>query len=419
MTETPSTDASRPGPLPPAARISELDAVRGVAILGILPVNILAFKASMYVPAVGLPLASALDRAARWVTFLLFQQKFYTLFAFLFGLGLAIQGDRAEARGQDPGPPWRRRLTALAGIGAVHAFGIWWGDILLTYSLLGFGVVLFRRARVRAIAWSAFGIGASTWVLQIAILALVGSLAAAFPEVRSTIDTAIAPMRADMLDHVRRSIEVYGSGTFGAIAAQRAADVGRLYSMAVPTFPYIVGLMLAGFACGKAGLHRRIADARPGLRRALPWLAAVGVAGNLAYAAHMISSDPSAPTLAAAGALAAGAVGIPALSAAYAAAVVLAWGTTRGRRALAPLAAVGRTALSCYLLQSVVATTLFYGYGFGLYGKVGPAAAWWIVIGIWAVLPPLAVAWLRRFRFGPAEWVWRALTYRERPPFRR
>ena len=414
-----ATTTPAPGPLSPAERISELDAVRGVAILGILPVNILAFKASLYAPALGLPLASDLDRVARWITFLLFQQKFYTLFAFLFGLGLAIQGERAEARGQDPGRLWRRRLTALAGIGAIHAFGVWWGDILLTYALLGFAVALFGRARVRVIAWSALGIGASTWVLQVALLAFVGSLTLAFPEVRSAIDEALAPMRADMLEHVRRSIDVYGSGTFGAIAAQRAADVGRLYSMAMPMFPYIAGLMLAGFACGKAGLHRRIAASRPALRRALPWLSAVGIAGNLAYATHMTSGDPSAPTLTAAGAVAAGAIAVPALSAAYAVTILLAWGTARGRRALTPLAAVGRTALSCYLLQSVVATTLFYGYGFGLYGRVGPAAAWLIVAGLWVVQPPLAVAWLRRFRFGPAEWVWRAMTYRERPPFRR
>jgi len=109
-------------------------------------------------------------------------------------------------------------------------------------------------------------------------------------------------------------------------------------------------------------------------------------------------------------------LGVPPLSFGYAAIIVLLVRSPRWRRWLSPLAAVGRTALTNYLLQTLVCTTLFYGYGFGLFGKVGPAAGLLLSVAIYIAQLPLSVWWLRHFRFGPAEWLWRSLTYMRLQP---
>ena len=111
-------------------------------------------------------------------------------------------------------------------------------------------------------------------------------------------------------------------------------------------------------------------------------------------------------------------VGAPALSFFYASAILLLFQRTAWQRHLAPLAAVGRTALSNYLLQSVICTTIFYSYGFGLYGRIGQPAGVALTFLIFALQIPVSVWWLRHFRFGPVEWLWRTLTYGKLQPMR-
>jgi uncharacterized protein len=111
-------------------------------------------------------------------------------------------------------------------------------------------------------------------------------------------------------------------------------------------------------------------------------------------------------------------IGSPALTLTYVLAIGLALGRPAGRRLLAPLAPVGRMALSNYLFQSLVCTTIFYGYGLGLYGKVSPLAGVGIAVAVFAAQVPLSRAWLARFRFGPMEWLWRSATYGSVQPLR-
>lgn len=400
-------------------RIAAIDVVRGVAILGILPVNLLAFKGSFASMAFGSDLWGASDRAAHFVTMFLFSQKFYSIFAFLFGLGLAVQQERLEARGIPVGPRWRRRLVVLLGIGAVHAFLIWWGDILLIYAALGFALPAFLRVTPRiAVRWAVV-LGSLPWVLQIGLFGLIGLVSALSPEFRDAVGGFVEPVRAGFAEHAARAAAVYGSSDWVAMIGQRALDVGRQYANGFVVFPYIFGLMLGGYAFGKAGLHRRLDALTPALARALPWLAAAGLAGNALYAIGFSIGDPLTPSLPLAAAIASAWIGIPALAATYAITIALASRRAGPRGWPAPFAAVGRTALSCYLAQSIVATTVFYGYGLGLYGQIGPAAGWVVIVAIWAAIVPAAVGWTRYFRFGPVEWLWRSLTYGERQPMRR
>ena len=170
-------------------------------------------------------------------------------------------------------------------------------------------------------------------------------------------------------------------------------------------------MFLLGLAAARAELFRRLDELAPALRRALPWALGVGAAANAGFVAAQELAAPRVPSWPATAGVAAYLVGAPALSFAYAAALALALRQPWARRLLSPLGAVGRTALSNYLLQSLVCTTLAYGYGGRLYGTVGPARACLLALAIAAAQIPLSVWWLRRYRFGPAEWLWRAVTY--------
>jgi uncharacterized protein len=153
------------------------------------------------------------------------------------------------------------------------------------------------------------------------------------------------------------------------------------------------------------------------LRRLAVWFLVVGVAGNVIYSSieHLWSTDPMAPTLQNLAMWIAASFGIPALSLFYGCAVILLFHTGAGRRLLQPFTYVGRMALTNYLAQSAICTGIFYGWGLGYFGKVGPLAGLLLAVGIYGVQVLLSALWLGRFHYGPLEWLWRALTYMRRP----
>jgi len=147
------------------------------------------------------------------------------------------------------------------------------------------------------------------------------------------------------------------------------------------------------------------------------WGLIIGVAGNAAFAVGG-SFDPSPTSVMQNVGRLCLVVAAPALTLFYASTIILLTQREIWRRRLAPLAAVGRTALSNYLLQSLICTTIFYSYGLALFGKVGPSLGLLLTITIFLIQVPLSVWWLRRFQFGPIEWLWRSLTYWQRQPMR-
>jgi uncharacterized protein len=181
--------------------------------------------------------------------------------------------------------------------------------------------------------------------------------------------------------------------------------------------PTVLALFLLGLALGKLGIAAQLSQRRRLLWRTLIFAALIGVPGNLAYAlaAELLLSRLDGMMLL----FAVATLAAPALCLAYACAFLLAWPTGVGQRILGPLRPVGRMALTNYLFQSLVCTTIFYGYGGGWFGSVGPAAGLLIALAVFAVQIPLSHAWLARFEFGPAEWLWRSLTYGRRQPWRR
>ncbi len=389
-------------PIAPGERIEGVDILRGFAVFGILLVNMESFGWPFFLAGLR-DWDTVPDRLTDWLIQFLAEGKFYPLFSFLFGFGMAVQMVRSEARGGPFVFLYVRRLLVLLGIGAAHALLLWAGDILVAYALLGFLLILFRnRSGKTLLIWAGV-------ILGIAVLTN-GAFAAWLGGPGD--DGMLRVMDA-------RAIRAYARGSFAEIFWQRVLDLVVVYALTPLSFPHIFVMFLLGLYAGRRGVFQDPKASRGLARAALPWALAIGVIGNLIFVIageHGGSSESAA--LADIAASTAILIGGPALSAAYIAAIVLLLQHEIWRSRLKPLAAVGRMALTNYLLQSLVCTTIFYSYGLGLFGTMAPARGALLALVIYAVQVPLSVWWLRRFQFGPVEWLWRSLTYWRRQPMR-
>jgi len=417
MNDTPHDVPAR-GPTRPTERVVVLDVLRGFAILGILMVNAPLFFVPLWADVVGGATGGTLDRAASLATEALAEGKFFTLFSLLFGVGAAMQMRRAQERGRRFEPFFLRRLAILALIGAAHAFLLWWGDILLYYAVLGLTLVPFARAPARrAVRW-AVAAAALPLFVNAALFGLT-SLAAFDDQAAEALAADTAARVAEAEAGSAAALAAYGGSDLGAMIAVRFqewsfATTGLLLNGMVFL---IVAMFLLGVAAGKARVLEDLARHAATLRRAR----FVGFLFGIPATVLWLTARPPDVFTFDAGTLASTlgfVVGAPCLSIAYAASLALATRDPAWRRRLAPLAALGRVALSAYLMQSLVMTILALGYGGGLYGSVGHAGATALAVTLLIVQVPLAGWWTRRFRFGPAEWVWRTLAYGRPQPMR-
>jgi len=408
----PMQPAAAPAAPMPAApvqardRITALDALRGAALLGVLLVNTMqSFAGPQYtLEAAGRAVWSAPDRVTATVLSALALMKFVSAFAFLFGVGLALQAGRADARGGRSGPLLVRRLLVLAVFGLVHAILIWSGDVLLTYALVGLVAVTLRRARPGVL------LGAAGAALLVVVLFLGLSLAANLL-LASTGDAA-AQVGSQAVAEAERAAAAYSSRDYGAKVAQRLTDLGQALANLLVVGPWVLALIWAGMAATRSGLVEGLAQRRALLRRVAITGLVVGLPLNVVAALGATApADALSPVRT--GAQLVLFTTAPLLAAGYLAAGAL-WLTRHPDAAAGrTLAAVGRTAFTSYLLQSVVMTAVFYGLG--LYGRVGLLPALGIALVVYAGNVAFATAWLRRFPMGPAEWLWRRLTYPRTP----
>jgi uncharacterized protein len=399
------------GPTQSAERIELLDVLRGFALLGILIVNMVAF-AHVTLAAATLPLsyATPVDRGASWLIRWLAEGKFYSLFAMLFGLGFILQLDRAEARGRRFMPAYLRRLAVLFAFGVLHGVFFWVGDILAIYAVLGLPLLLFRRTRPRRLLiWSAILLLLPTFLIATATVLLAA--VRADPAAALQYETLLAEQRAATQAEIARVAAVYGQGSFAEITAQRVQDLLQMWLFTLFILPNIFAMFLLGVYLARQRIFHTPEAHRGVLRRLCAWGFSLGLPLNAVYATGietLVRSEPSGPLVVA---LLAQAVGAPLLALGYAAGLALLWQSPIWQPRLRLLAPPGRMALTNYLLQSLIATWLFYGYGLGWFGKVGIAAGLGLTLAIYVLNVAISQWWLHRFRFGPAEWLWRTLTY--------
>jgi uncharacterized protein len=396
-----------------AERIVSIDVLRGVALLGILVMNVQSFamiEAAYMNPTAYGDLAGA-DFVVWLLSHVFADQKFMTIFSMLFGAGILLMAERAEDRGRRSAPAHYRRMGWLILFGLLHAYLLWYGDILYFYGMCGFVVYLFRRLR-------------PTWLI------VLGLLAVAVPSLLFTFfgwtmqfwaDEQLVEMARDWApppDAIEKQLEIYRGGWLDQMEL-RAPSAGTFQ-----TFIFLIwgawragGLMLVGMALYKLGVFgarlSRLAYlilVGAGVVAGIP-LVLLGVYRNFAagWSVEYSQFYGSQFNYWASLLVSAGWVGAVMLVCKRGA---LPWLTDR-------LAAVGQTAFSNYILHSVVCTTVFYGHGLGLFGRVDRVAQAGIVLGIWVLQLIVSPLWLRRFRFGPLEWLWRSLTYWRLQPLRR
>ena len=389
-------------PVSRAERVEVLDVLRGAALFGILAANMRGFNG---------PLAAYFDhslmwtdpvsRAAQGFVDLFISGKFITLFAFMFGIGFAVMLERAESRGAAFRAVYVRRLVALLVFGLLHAVLVWWGDILTAYAILGFGLLLFRRRSQRALLmWAAV-----LYAYPTAINALMLALQAA--GVPIPMPPATTP------EELQRIINVYADGSYIEIVRQNVAELPMLMMGIFFFYPRVLGIFVFGMWVWRRGIIRDLTanvDLLRTCQRHSLWVALLFNGATVAIM-EIYHPNPMAPSAWGLVANATTSIGQPAGSLFYASTLGLLWTRIQWRDRLRPFAAVGRTALSNYLLQSAVCTTLYYSWGGGLYGQVNPLLGFVPTILVYALLLVASVYWMRRFAYGPMEWLWRRLTY--------
>ena len=420
----PEPPKPEPAPLTPVARqdrIAAMDVLRGIAVLGIFLINMplyLAPSAAFFNWESNVLWPGTNDRLATLFIYIFAQGKFYTLFSFLFGLGFGVQMLRASER-NSPNflSIFRRRLTILFIIGVLHFTLIWWGDVLHVYALLGFVLLLFReRSDKTLLIWAA----CLTFIPPIA--AIGGTTVEFFQDQRITAEQKQKSQkkrderRARNQKNLIEDIRVYSSAPPQEILTHRLKkDLEHI--------PGEIGWSLELFANFLIGLwvsRRRILQDpqqyRPLLTKlaflALPLAIAVSAA-DLIYGYQNPGQDN--PLWRTHLGLIREFIARPAMTYGFVAAVLLlgvkGW--------MSPFAAVGRMALTNYLMHSLVFTTVANSYGLGLYGRIHPAQGLALCFAFYALQVPFSLLWLKFFNYGPAEWLWRSLTYGKPQPWAR
>ncbi len=432
-------------PISSAERIRGVDIARGIALLGILLVNVRFFFAPLAFaidPSIQLPgIAPSRADAVVWSLVEIFCSfKFISLFSILFGFGLAMQAERALRAGQSRWSSALRRLGLLLGIGLVHGLFVWYGDILTLYALLGVVVVVCARLSPRALLVAALVTGG------VSLLASIGSavatwLAASFPEpfdppeLVAELAALEAARTAEVFsDAGPRGWQAMLDANFdtraeawmaGEIAAARdgpfldallfrAANFATSYLAALFGYGWhALSMMLLGVYALRSGLFGATPEASRRRRRIARVTLAVGFpTAVVAPAAFWIGGfestrAPAVHTVA----LELGALMLPI---AYACAIVE-WGPRLPRFIATPLERTGRMSLTVYLGESLLCTVLASWWGLALFGTMSDAQFTWIAPVVWLWLVVFATLWLGRFRMGPMEWVWRSATYARNP----
>jgi len=406
-------------------RIVELDLMRGFALFGILIVNMQFFGLPFYTVVSDMnPFNSPADLASRFLVGVAFEGKFITLFSFLFGLGFWIFISRARQKGRSAGPLFLRRLFILALFGAAHAFLFWAGDILLFYALLGLVTMLFLNRKDRTL---------KVWIVLLPVLHIlfVAGIVAlvqwgmSVPEAADEITREIDQSRAEMEAMAATAMETYRSGTFTEMMEIRRRELAFAYQgfiMGGIGVFYLLAVFLAGMYAGRTGWFTNIGERLPALRHYVPWLLILGFACAVPGYLLMRGVDIMMPGWHMPLHLLLFIVGSPALTASYVILLLSAWhryGREMSGWFWQALRDTGRMSLTIYLTQTLVATTIFNGYGLGMYGQVPVWMMVLLAISLFAIQMAVAHWWMKHFTMGPLEWLWRAATYGYLPALRK
>jgi uncharacterized protein len=383
MARAPSREI-RADPVNPSDRIGSIDALRGVALLGVLAMNlVMEFRVSIFERFLSAgPPASPLDRAVETVLMLAVDSKAFALFSLLFGVGLAIQFEHLSAS------PRRatlllRRLIVLLAFGLIHLCLIWNGDILTEYAIAGLIVLPFLYGP----RWLLAG-GAATFL-------------GVYLAMQAWPPPGLFPSLASIQRDLQEANQIYPTGSYAEVLAFRLREIPLFVPLHVYMFPRTLGLFLFGALVWRSGTLRKphqmlLFSTATGCIGLGVFLVLLGSSGAVAAVGIGKLADPLGTILLALG---------------YGALILAIANLASGKALLGWAAPLGRMAFTNYVAQSLIFGWIFHGYGLGLFGSIGAARALAIGLAVYIAQVFFSAWWLGRYRYGPVEWLWRTLMY--------
>jgi uncharacterized protein len=394
------------GPTAPEQRLHSLDTLRGFALFGILWINLPG-------PSWGLLADRIVAELCTWLV----QGKFLTIFGFVFGVGFWLQFSRAAREGRRPVSCYLRRLFFLFLIGVCHYLFIWDGDVLTVYALFGVYLLAVYGLPQKAILALALVVFCATIVRT--QITLTHGLAQQTGAAQAS-QTYPARLRERREQLRREQAQFFATSSYAQLASERWAELKEYYGSGWSYCPnsWFVYFLL-GLWAGRRGILQDPHAHTSFLRRFVWWGLPAGLITNLAYTiCYNLFYAGRITWLALSAVRVLGLIGRPILGLSYAAGLLLLLQSERWRSRLAPLRFVGRMALTSYLMQSLVFTAVAYGWGLGWYSKLTGSIRFLYAVVFFTAQACLSRWWLARFRFGPAEWLWRSLTYGNLQPWR-
>ncbi len=406
-------------PLKSGERVEMLDILRGFALLGILMVNMPLMNAPFLTEMGKFALwTDPANETATWLLNFFFTGKFYTIFSMLFGMGFYFFLKKAEEDARSVLPVFRRRLGWLLAFGVLHVVLLWYGDILVFYALFGFLMILFRKKSNKSLLIWAISILMIPVLLTLLLVGLF-SLALTVPEVAGEMTAGFNEAIREMNLLMERAIDVYSTGSFGEIVRMRLNEYSNILGGIVFFFPNVLAMFLVGLVLARKKVFENPGAHRLFFRRLFLYSLPVALAGNWLLAHFSQDSSYIYFDWSLFWVILGMAFGGPAMSFIYMAGIAYLYHHGFFKKVFSALAKTGRMALTNYLMQSVIATTLFFSYGFGLYGQVNIWQGMLLTVAIFLVQVVWSQYWLRHFRFGPIEWLWRTLTYGKKQKMKR
>jgi uncharacterized protein len=397
-----SVDPHRMNPTQAEERIATIDMLRGFALFGILFVNLSSPTMGGFTYTQG----HGIDYFVFWIVDNFFQRKFYPLFSFLFGAGMALQMIRANRKGVEFSAIYARRLLVLFFVGLAHAFFVWSGDVLHQYALMGAVLLLFRKSSNK------------TLIITSALLIALSTMEQPITKMLSVAEPSSSGLVGP------QSSYIYTVASYSELVFVRIQDWVRdktHWQILIQKLD-VLGMFLLGLYVGRRGILQDLPGNLKFIRKVLFWaLMLVFLGEGWELIRHVVGQSATVFSSILNNSAARAMTELyysQALSMSYACVFILILQSRYMYRSLLWIANIGRMALTNYLTHSIIGMFLFYRTGFGLHGKLGYLAGITIAIGIYAMQIPFSVWWLRRFRFGPMEWLWRSLTYGELQPMR-
>ncbi|WP_439740671.1 DUF418 domain-containing protein [Bacillus pseudomycoides] len=381
-------------------RVEAIDAVRGFALFGILLVNMTLIQFGMFSGEQPTYVFGKIDEGANWFIQFFGTHNFISLFSFLFGISIILLQNSITKKEKRFFPVYIRRLSILLILGYLHGTFIWDGDILFGYGIIGILLMMFINRKPKTLI---------IWASIILVLTMLMS----YPFEAST------NMSDDFAPYIAKEQQVHETGSYIEHVSFRLNEdhfkyIGitgffGLFFLTLFALIFMTPLFLLGMYVGKKGWLFEIDKHLSSLKKI--WL----ISGTFSFTVKILELLTKQPLLI----MLKDSVTPLSMAIFYGSSIILLFHYKKASRLLEYMANMGKMSVSNYLAQSIIATTIFYAYGLGLYGKIGYFFGIVLTIVIYVIQLYASTCWLKRYRIGPVEYVWRLGTYLKRPAFKR